>query len=115
MSIFYLFSHLINSSTYGERDACQPALIGRSGQSFLSSGGQVNTHTPTVLYNDNDACVKWSYNLTLKSARHIELRENSVCEWVQDKTLQVEHMSEKINPADIFTKEMCDGVHFHRL
>jgi hypothetical protein len=32
---------------------------------------------PTVLYNDNDACAKWSYNMNSKAARHIELRENS--------------------------------------
>jgi len=30
---------------------------------------------PTLLYNDNDACVKWSHNMTSKAARHIELRE----------------------------------------
>jgi hypothetical protein len=30
---------------------------------------------PTVLYNDNDACVKWSYNMTSKAARHIKLRK----------------------------------------
>ena len=32
--------------------------------------------SPTLLFNDNDACVKWSYNMTSKAARHIELREN---------------------------------------
>ena len=37
---------------------------------------------PTLLYNDNDACVKWSHNMTSKAARHIKLRENSVREWV---------------------------------
>jgi hypothetical protein len=35
---------------------------------------------PTLIYNDNDACVRWSYNMTSKAARHIELRENSVRE-----------------------------------
>ncbi len=49
--------------------------------------------------------------MTSKAAHHIELSENSICEWVQDKTL-VEHVSGKINPADIFTKEMRDGAHF---
>jgi hypothetical protein len=50
--------------------------------------------------------------MTSKAARHIELRVNSYREWVQDKTLQVEHVSGKINPADIFTEEMRDGAHF---
>ena len=70
---------------------------------------------PTLLYNDNDACVKWSHNMTSKAARHIELRENSIREWIQDKSLAVKHVSGKINPADIFTKEMRDGAHFRRL
>ena len=70
---------------------------------------------PTLVYNDNAACVQWSYNMTSKAARHIELRENSVREWVQDNTLNVVHVPGKINPADIFPKEMRDGVHFWRL
>jgi len=69
---------------------------------------------PTVLYNDKEARVKWSYNMTSKAARHIELRDNSVCEWVQDKTLDVKQVAGKVNPADIFTKEMRNGAHFRR-
>jgi hypothetical protein len=72
-------------------------------------------NVPSVLYNDNDAPIKWSYNMTSKSASHIELCQNSVHEWVQDNTLNVKHVSGKLNPADIFTKEMCDGAHFRKL
>jgi hypothetical protein len=71
--------------------------------------------SPVVLYNNNDACVKWLHNMTSKVARHIKLHENSIREWVQDKTLNVVHVAGKINPADIFTKEMKDGAHFCRL
>jgi hypothetical protein len=53
--------------------------------------------------------------MTSKAARHIELRENAEREWVQDKTLKVQHVSGKINPANIFTKEMQDGTHFRQL
>ena len=74
-----------------------------------------DTSSPTVLYNDNNACVQWSYNMTSKAARHIELRENSVREFVQDKIVKVVHVAGKTNPADIFTKEMRDGAHFRRL
>jgi hypothetical protein len=62
------------------------------------------------LYNNKDACVKWSYNMTSKVAQHTELSENSIREWVQDKTLDVCHVAGKVNPADIFTKEMRDGA-----
>jgi hypothetical protein len=65
-----------------------------------------------VLYNDNDACVSWAHNMTSKVARHIKLRKNAVREWVQDKTLKVQHVSGKINPANIFMKEMQDDTHF---
>ncbi len=71
--------------------------------------------SPTVLYNDNDACVKWSHNMTSKAACHIELCQNSIWEWVQDKTLNIANVAGKINPADIFTKEMKDGAHFRHL
>ncbi len=71
--------------------------------------------SPTVLYNNNDACVKWSHKVTSKAARHIKLHESSIQEWVQDKTLNVVHVAGKINPADIFTKEMKDGTHFCHL
>jgi hypothetical protein len=70
---------------------------------------------PTILYNDNDACVKWSYNTTSKMACHVKLCENLVREWVQDKSLKVLYVAGKTNPADIFTKELQDGTHFWRL
>ncbi len=70
---------------------------------------------PTLLYNDNDACIRWSYNMTSKAVRHIELWENSVRQWVQNKTINVQHVSGKINSADIFIKETKDGAHFRRL
>jgi hypothetical protein len=42
----------------------------------------------------------------------MELRENSVREWVADKTLNILHISVRVNPANIFTKEMRDGAQF---
>ena len=71
--------------------------------------------SPTLVYNDNEACVNWSRNLTTKGVRHMELRENSVREWVQSKSIKVLHVKGKCNVADIFTKEMKDGAHFRKL
>ncbi len=87
----------------------------------LSCSVSKSSHTidglssPTILYKDNDACVKWLHNMTSKVVHHIELRENSIWEWVQDKTLNVVHVAGKINPIGIFTKEMKDGARFCRL
>jgi hypothetical protein len=44
---------------------------------------------PTILYNNNDACIRWLYNMTSKAAHHIELWENSIWEWVQNKSINV--------------------------
>ena len=81
-----------------------------------SSGFDISdTLTPSPLYNDNAACIQWAHNMTSKKIRHMELHENSVCEWVENKTLTVLHVSGRVNPADIFTKEMRDGAHFQGL
>jgi hypothetical protein len=71
--------------------------------------------SPMLFYNDDDACIKWLHNMTMKPARHIELHENSIREWVQDKTLDIVHVAGKVNPTNIFTKEMKDGAHFCHL
>ena len=34
--------------------------------------------SPTEVYNDNEACVKWSHNMTMKQTRHMEMREKAV-------------------------------------
>jgi hypothetical protein len=85
--------------------------------SSLSSLGYPisDADSPTPLYNDNDACVKWCHNTTTKSNRHIENWENSVREWVANGTLTVLHVCGKTNIADIFTKEMRDAAIFRHL
>ena len=50
--------------------------------------------------------------MTMKQIRHMEMREDAVCEWVQDSYLQILHVPGRANSADIFTKEMQDGAHF---
>ncbi len=81
-----------------------------------SSGFDIlDTLTPSPLYNDNAVCIQWAHNTTSKKIQHMELRENSVREWVENKTLNVLQVSGRVNPADIFTKEMQDGAHFWRL
>jgi hypothetical protein len=82
--------------------------------SHLSSIGYPikDTNAPTPLFNDNKACVKWCHNMTAKGNRHIELKENAVQEWVEDRTLTVSHVEGKYNPSNILTKEKCDGANF---
>ena len=69
-----------------------------------------NMDTSTPIYNDNEACIRWSHSMITNGTR-----ENSVHEWVQDNMVSVKHMSGKVNPTDIFTKKMKDGAYFFRL
>ena len=67
---------------------------------------------PTPIYNDNQACIHWSYNNTSKGLRHLQIRENAVRENIQNKNITISHVEGKINIADIFTKEDKDHTHF---
>ena len=71
--------------------------------------------SPTPLYKDNKACVKWCHNMTTKGNCHIENKENSTQEWVTDGTISVSHVNGKCSISDIFTKEMRDSANFCHL
>ena len=67
---------------------------------------------PVPVYNDNAAAVQWSYNMTTKGLRYIQIRENAVRENIQAGTVSVKHITGKTNPSDIFTKEDRDVAHY---
>ena len=75
----------------------------------------VDTDRPTTVYNDNMSAVFWAHNMTLKAIRHMEFKENSVREWVQDDIIKIAHVIGQDNVSDIFTKEIRDASHFCRL
>ena len=68
--------------------------------------------SPTIVYNDNSACVQWSVNLTTKGLRHIQIQENAVRESVQNGFTKVQHIAGKLNLSGLFTKEDKDTSHF---
>ncbi len=75
--------------------------------SMCTSGHRLPDATQlTLLYNDNNACVQWSHNMTSKAARHIKLCENSVREWVQDK-LSPSGMSLAKSTLRIYLPKKC--------
>ena len=81
---------------------------------ILTDLGFAHKHMPpkTKIYNDNEACVCWSHNMTTKGLRHIQIRENAVRESIQSDLIDVLHIAGKINLADLFTKEDKDAAHF---
>jgi hypothetical protein len=81
-----------------------------------SSGYDISdTVAPSPLYNDNAACIQWAHNMTPKKIQHMDFCKHVVREWVHDGTITVRHVKGRVNPADIFTKEMRDGAHVWRL
>jgi hypothetical protein len=78
--------------------------------------GLPDVDSPTIVYNDNKACVNWLAMVTNKGTKHINLCENKVREEQQiNKTIKIEHIPGVINSADIFTKELKDSAHFRKL
>jgi hypothetical protein len=47
---------------------------------------ETNTDGPTIIHNDNAACVQWSHNMTTKGI--IQIRENAVREQVHKSPIQ---------------------------
>ena len=67
---------------------------------------------PISIKNDNMTCVQWSKNRTTRTIRHIQLRDNAVCENIQRKPVHIDHIPGSTKIADIFTKEDRDKSHF---
>jgi hypothetical protein len=67
---------------------------------------------PSIIYNDNMACVCWSKATTTKGLQYVQIHENAVRESVQSDFITVQHIEGKINLSDLFTKEDKDTEHF---
>ena len=64
---------------------------------------------PTPMNNDNQASIKWSKNSVSKNMKYLAIREIAVKEDIINKDITMHFIPGKINPVDIFTKEMKDG------
>jgi len=76
-----------------------------------------DANRPTPVYNDNDnqGCVDWSKTTSTKGLRNLNIRDCAVRDSIQAEEVTIHHIQGVINPADIFTKEMKDGLHFRAL
>ena len=80
-------------------------------ESVQSSGFDISDALdPSPLFNDNAACIQWSHNMTSKKIRHMELRENSVREWVENKT-RMSSMSVDVLIPLTFSPKRCGMEH----
>ena len=63
-------------------------------------------HTPTPIYNDNQAAIIWCKTTSTKGMHHYNIRENAVREAINEhKEVSIHHVGGKTNPADLLTKE----------
>ena len=66
------------------------------------------------IYEDNDACTAMANAQKLTSCtRHMDIRYNVLCEWVERDLIVLERVDTTINEADHFTK-LLSRVLFHR-
>ena len=68
----------------------------------------------TEIYNDNEACVCWSNNMTRlrKASDTFKSEKTQFCKSIQSNVIDVLHIAGKINLADLFTKEDKDAAQF---
>ena len=73
------------------------------------------TNGPIPIHNDNQSAVQWSYHMTQKATRYIQIRDNAVREEVQSGFIKPVHIPGKQNLADLFTKELKDVSAFEMI
>ena len=73
------------------------------------------TDRPILIKNDNAAAVQWSYNMTSKGLRYIQIRKNAIREQITLGLIQPEHQSGDTNISDLCTKEDKSDSHFHTI
>ena len=79
----------------------------------LSKGlSLLNTFSLSPSFNNNQACMDWSKSITNEGMKPVTLCENAICENVALGKISFPHVSFKTNPANLFTKNFWDGVHF---
>ena len=67
---------------------------------------------PTPVFNDNLGSVDWSKGTSTKGMRHMNIRDCAIRDSLQASEIDICHIDGRVNPSDIFTKEMRDTAHF---
>ena len=67
---------------------------------------------PTIIYCDNQSCIKLSENPVFHDrSKHIEIRYHFIRYWVQRGAVQLKNISTDDQVADILTKSLPKGKH----
>jgi hypothetical protein len=64
-------------------------------------------HAASILYEDNDACTAMAKAQKPTSrTRHMDIKYNVICEWVEQDLIKLSRIDTTINLADLFTKSL---------
>jgi hypothetical protein len=65
---------------------------------------------PTLIYYDNQSCIKLSENLVFHvRSKHIDIRYHFICDYVQRGVVELQYISTQKQVADILTKALGRG------
>ena len=69
---------------------------------------------PTVIYCDNQSCIKLTENLVFHDrSKHIEIRYHYICDCVQRGVVKLEYVTTNEQVADILMKSLPRGKHVY--
>ncbi len=67
----------------------------------------VPQHAALVMYEDNDACTAMAMaQKPTPRTRHMDIKYQVICEWVERDLLHLKRIDTSINLADLFTKQL---------
>ena len=70
--------------------------------------------SPTVIYCDNQSCIKLTENpVFYDRTKHIEIKYHFIRDWVQKGAVKLEYVSTDEQVADILTKSLPWGKHVY--
>jgi hypothetical protein len=75
----------------------------------------LDSSTSIPIFNDNKGAVDGSHTCSTKGLRHLNIRENCVCESILLNEVSVNHIAGASNPADLFSKEFKSDALFRTL
>ena len=80
----------------------------------MSTSEQAQVHKPTMIYDDNELCIKWLKNNCLhQKTKHIETAVLSIREHVNDfQQLDVSPVTTDQQVADVLTKSLAPRHHW---
>ena len=73
----------------------------------------VPQHAASILYEDNDACTAMAMaQKPTPRTRHMDIKYQVICEWVERDLLHLKRIHTSINLADLFTKHLTTSLFY---